>query len=70
MAVTSIRFNEKEEKLLDYLKKTFHCDASSLIKRSLRELYEDLKEKEIIEDFEKKEKSKKTKFLRIEDILE
>jgi len=70
MAVKSIRFSENEEKLLEYLKTAFHCDTSSLVKRSLKELFETIKEEEIIEDFEKKAGSNQAKFFTIEDILE
>ena len=62
MAVTSVRFNAKEEKI-KILKKHYNCDASTLIKKSLWELYEDIKDKEIIETFEKCEKGGKTKFI-------
>ena len=66
MDVTSVRLNTKEEKLLkDY----YNCDASSLLKRSLYELYEDLKDKEIIESFEKTEKRKKPGFIKFEELM-
>jgi len=70
MGVTSVRFNEKEEKLLNYLKQTFHCDVSTLIKKSLKELYEDIKEREIVEKYEIKEDKEKTNFMTIEDLLD
>lgn len=69
MAVTSVRFNKKEEKVLDYLKDHFHCDTSSLLKKSLWELYEELKDKEIIEEFEKNEEKGNIKFSTIDNIL-
>lgn len=69
MAVTSVRFNAKEEKILKLLQKHYNCDTSSLIKKSLWELYEDIKDKEIIEDFEKKEKSKKARFVSIDNMI-
>ena len=69
MGVTSIRLNKKEEKLLNYLKEYFHCDSSTLLKKSLFELYEDLKDKEIIDTFEKKEKEGKTKFISFEELV-
>jgi predicted DNA-binding protein len=69
MAVTSIRLNENEEKVLNYLKDHYHCDASTLLKKSLFELYEDMKDKEIIEDFENKLKKSKSKFITADDIL-
>ena len=68
MAVKSIRLNEEEEKLIMFLKKHYNCDTSTLLKRSLWEMYEDIKDKEIIEDFENKEKSKKTKFFTFNEL--
>ena len=69
MGVTSVRLNQKEEKLLKLLKNYYNCDASSLLKKSLYELYEDLKDKEIIENFEIKENNKKTHFVKFEDLM-
>ncbi len=69
MAVTSVRFNSQEEKLLRLLKKHYNCDASTLIKKSLWELYEDIRDREIIEDFEKRETASKTGFVQITEIL-
>lgn len=69
MGVTSVRFNAKEEKVLKILKKYYNCDTSTLLKKSLWDLYEDIKDKEIIDDFEKREKSKKTKFVQIHDLI-
>ncbi len=69
MAVVSVRFNDKEIKILKILKKYYNCDYSSLLKVSLWDLYEEIKDKEIIEEFEEKEKSSKTDFVKIEDII-
>lgn len=69
MAVTSVRFNKNEEKILKFLKEYFNCDTSTLVKKSLYELYEDLKDKELIEEFEEREKDKKIHFNTAEDIL-
>ncbi|MGM0368386.1 MAG: DUF6290 family protein [Actinomycetota bacterium] len=69
MAIVSVRFNDKETKILKILKKYYNCDYSSLLKRSLRGLYEEIKDKEIIEEFEEKEKSSKANFVKIEDII-
>lgn len=69
MAVVSVRFNDKEIKILKMLKKYYNCDYSSLLKVSLWDLYEEIKDKEIIEEFEKKEKTSKANFIKIEDII-
>ncbi len=68
MGVTSIRLNQKEEKLLQILKDYYNCDASTLLKKSLYELYEDIKDNKIIETFEAKEISSKSKFIKFEDL--
>ncbi len=69
MGVTSIRLNSKEEKLLKFLKDYYNCDTSTLLKKSLMDMYEDIRDKEIIEKFEKKESKGKTKFVSFEDIF-
>ena len=69
MAVTSIRLNENEERVLNYLKNHFHCDSSTVLKKSLFELYEDMKDKEIIESFEEKSKNKKTRFVTFDELM-
>lgn len=70
MAVISVRFNPKEEKILEALKKYFNCDSSHLIKKSLLDLYEEIKDREIIEEYEVRESSSESDFVKIEDILE
>jgi Family of unknown function (DUF6290) len=69
VAVISIRFNSREEKILEILKKHYECDSSSLVKKSLLDLYEEIKDIEIIEQYEVKEKISKSGFVKIEDIL-
>lgn len=56
MGIVSIRFNEKEEKILSYLSEHFEEDRSSLIKHSLIELYEDIVDRSVVDKFEEKEK--------------
>ncbi len=69
MGVTSVRLNPKEEKLVRILKDHYNCDTSTLMKRSLWEMYEDLIDKDLIEDFEKREKGKKTKFISYKELV-
>lgn len=69
MAVISVRFNSKEEKILKTLKNYFNCDSSNLIKKTLLDLYEEIKDREIIEQYEEREKNSKSGFVKIEDIL-
>ena len=70
MAVISVRFNSKEEKILEILKKYYECDSSSLVKKSLLDLYEEIKDREIIEQYEAREKISKSGFVKIEDIFD
>ena len=69
MGVASVRFNEQEEKALEYLKEAYHSDTSSLIKRALWELYEDSRDREVIEEFEEREAREAVEFETIEDLL-
>ena len=69
MAVISLRLNQNEEKMVDYLSNYFEQDKSALIKYSLRELYEDLTDRQIIDEYEKKEKENKTKFYGSDEIM-
>jgi len=69
MAVISVRLNTEEEKIIDYLADYYEEDKSTLIKHSLKEMYEDIVDRLVIEEFEKADKKKKTKFLSAEDIL-
>lgn len=69
MGVKSVRFNKKEEKIIIYLKEHLNCDTSTLLKRSLWEMYEELKDQEIIEDFERKEEEGKVSFHKIDEII-
>jgi hypothetical protein len=70
MAVISVRFNSKEEKILKTLKNYFNCDSSNLIKKTLLDLYEEIKDREIIEQYEAREKIPKSGFVKIEDLLD
>ena len=69
MGVISVRFNKDEEKILKKLSDHFHEDKSTLIKKSLVELYENVLDLNEIKKFEAKEKKGKTSFSSAEDIL-
>jgi len=69
MGIISVRLNLEEEKMMNFLVDYFEEDKSELIKHSLRDLYEDLKDREMIEDFEKREKrGKKMVFINAETL--
>lgn len=69
MGVISIRLNSEEEKVLKKLSDHFHEDKSTLIKKSLVELYENVHDLNVIAKYEEKEKKKKVSFATAEDIL-
>jgi uncharacterized protein YeeX (DUF496 family) len=55
MAVISLRLNQKEEKMIDFLSDYYEQDRSSLIKYSLKELYEDIIDEQVINEYEKRQ---------------
>ncbi len=69
MGVVSVRFNKDEEKVLKKLSDHFHKDKSTLIKKSLFDLYENVLDLNEIKKFEAKEKKGKVSFSSAEDIL-
>ena len=70
MGVKSVRFNSDEEKALAALTNAFHMDTSGVIKKALWELYEDVQDRAVIEDFEVREDAGDTGFAPIDDLLE
>lgn len=69
MGVISVRLNKDEVKMLEQLSEYFHADKSTLIKRSLLDLYENMRDMEVIETYESKEKKGKVSFVTADDIL-
>jgi hypothetical protein len=69
MAVVSIRLNQNEEKMVKFLSNYYEQDRSSLIKHSLKELYEDIIDKQVISEYESKEKNGEIKFIDSSEIL-
>jgi hypothetical protein len=69
MAVISVRLNDEEEKMVAFLSAQFEKDKSSLIKYSLKEMYEDFMDNKVIDQFEEKEKESPLSFVSAEDIL-
>jgi len=66
MAVISLRLNRNEESMINFLSNYYEQDKSSLIKYSLKELYEDIIDKQVITDYEK---NGETKFVDSSDII-
>jgi hypothetical protein len=69
VGVVSVRFNKDEERILKKLSDYFHENKSTLIKKSLFELYENVLDLNEIKKFEAKEKKGKVSFSSAEDIL-
>ena len=69
MGVISVRFNQDEEKILKKLSDHFHEDKSTLIKKSLIDLYENVVDLNTIKKYEAQEKRGKTSFSSAADIL-
>ena len=69
MAVISLRLNGNEEEIVNFLIDYYEQDKSSLIKFSLKELYEGIIDKQIINEYESKDKNKKIKFINSKKII-
>jgi hypothetical protein len=69
MAVVSVRLNTEEEKIIDYLSSVYDEDKSTLIKHSLKEMYEDIVDKKVVDEYEIKEQKKKPHFISSEEIM-
>jgi hypothetical protein len=67
MAVVSVRLNKEEGKILSFLSEYFHEDKSSLFKKSMYELYEDIQDIKFIEDHI--ESKKERDFISGEDLF-
>jgi len=55
--------------MVNYLSEYYEQDKSSLIKYSLKELYEDIIDRQIIQEYETKEKKGKIKFVKSDEII-
>jgi len=69
MAVISLRLNRDEEVMVNFLSNYYEQDKSSLIKYSLKELYEDIIDKQTIAEYETKEKTGELKFVDTNSIM-
>jgi len=70
MAVVSVRLNDEEEKILEYLAEYFHEDKSTLIKKSMYELYEDIQDIRFIENYISKAEKSDKKFITGDELLD
>ena len=69
MSVLSIRLNKEEENILNKLSEFFEKDKSTLVKQSLRELYEDYLDRIVIDEFEKRESGGNADFISFDEIM-
>jgi len=69
MAVISLVLNQNEEGMVDFLSDYYERDKSSLIKYSIKELYEDIIDKRTVTEYETKEKNGEVKFVDSDDIM-
>jgi hypothetical protein len=70
MAVVSLRLNQSEENMVNFLSDYYEQDKSSLIKYSLKELYEDIIDRRVITDYETKEKNGAITFVNSNEIVQ
>jgi predicted DNA-binding protein len=70
MAVVSLRLNQREENMVNYLSDYYEEDRSGLIKRALNELYEDILDHKLISDFERREVNGNVSFTSADDIMD
>ena len=70
MAVVSVRLNEQEEKILEYLTEYFHEEKSSLLKKSMFELYEDTQDIRFVDAYLEKKGLQKENFVSGDDLID
>lgn len=69
MGMISVRLNEDEEKILKKLSCYYNAGTSTLVKKSLFELYENMVDLNVVNDFEEEEKQGKTSFYTATDLF-
>jgi hypothetical protein len=69
MAVISVRLNKDEEGIIEYLSQIYNEDKSTLIKHSLREMYEDNLDIDTIRNYESSNKEENEKFINGEEVI-
>lgn len=69
MAIITLRLSDQEEKVLELLVRHFDQDKSKVLKDALWDMFEDLRDRELIEDFEKKLRAGKVEFVSADDFV-
>ncbi len=67
MAVISVRLNTEEERILRAFTDYFHVERSTLLKKSMYELYEDIQDIRFIE--ERIESKKNPEYITVEELF-
>ena len=70
MAVVSVRLNEKEEEVLNYLTDYFHEEKSSLLKKSMFDLYEDIQDIKFVDNYLEKKGFDKKNFVSADELFD
>lgn len=70
MAVISVRLNDEEEKIVNYLSEYMHEDKSTLFKKALFEMYEDIQDIKFIEAYIEKSHKKPPKYIPGDDLFD
>ena len=53
MATKTVRLNDKYQIILERLAKHYECNSSTIIKKALQEMYEDMIDREYVEIFDR-----------------
>lgn len=69
MAIVTLSLNNEEEKILEILVKYFDADKSKILKEAMWDKFEDLRDREIIEAFEKKSRTGKARFASADNLI-
>ena len=69
MGIITVRLNDREEKILEHLQEFYDTDKSKILKEAMVEKFEDLRDREVIEGFEKRLDSGLVKFETADSLL-
>jgi predicted DNA-binding protein len=69
MAIVTLRLNQEEEKILRLLVKHLDQDKSKILKEAMWDKFEELRDRELIEGYEKKSRTGKVRFESADDLL-
>src|SRR4051812_1023333 len=69
MAIVTLRMSEDEEKIVDMLVRYFDQDKSKILKDALWDKFEDLRDRELVEEFEARSAAGKVEFGSADAIL-